>query len=181
MKTRPNLLSKKFGNTTAVANTGISGNALLVDYAGQNALARFDRDVLALPGVSQVIEAEGINDLGGAGENPHPNADDLIAGLEQMITRAREKGLTIYGATLTPAGGSAYFNHVFETKRQTVNGFIRSGAFDGYLDFDAAIRDPIDPVRIFSPFDSGDHLHPNSKGYTAMAKQYPLLKNGRRR
>jgi lysophospholipase L1-like esterase len=52
---------------------------------------------------------------------------------------------------------------------------IRSGAFDNYLDFDKAIRDPKNPSRIYPPYDSGDHVHPNSAGYAQMAKQYPRL------
>jgi lysophospholipase L1-like esterase len=174
-----NLLTQKFGGGFAVADAGISGNALLVNYAGQNALARFDRDVMALPGVTQVIVAEGINDIGVAGENPLPTAGDMIAGLQQMINRAREKGLAIYGATLTPAGGSGYYNQVFDAKRRQINSFIRSGAFDGVLDFDAAIRDPLDPARINPLYDSGDHIHPDSRGYAVMATQYQLLKGGR--
>jgi lysophospholipase L1-like esterase len=160
------LLSAKFGNVWAVADTGIGGNTLLSDYVGQSGLARFDRDVLALPGVTQVIEAEGINDL-----SLGVAAADLIAGLQQMINRTHEKRLTIYGATITPASG----NGTFESNRQTVNTVIRSGVFDGYLDFDAAIRDPKDPSRIYPPYDSGDHVHPNSAGYAQMAQKYRRL------
>ena len=47
-----------------VANQGISGNRILEDGAGQSALARLDRDVLALPGVAYLIVFEGVNDLG---------------------------------------------------------------------------------------------------------------------
>ncbi len=161
------LLAEKYGSAWGVADTGIGGNALLTDYVGQNGLARFDRDVLALPGLSVVIEAEGINDLFlGA------DSTDLIAGLQQMIDRAHEKGIAIYGATITPACGSG----TFESNRQTVNAFIRSGAFDHYVDFDAAIRDPRNPSCIDPPYDSGDHVHPNSAGYAQMAAKYPHLK-----
>jgi lysophospholipase L1-like esterase len=169
------LLTAHYGSTRAVANAGIGGNTLLTNTGNEGGLARFDRDVLALPGTVEVIEAEGINDLGEAGTNPFPSAADLIAGLKQMIDRAHEKGLVIYGATITPCGGSYYFNSVFEKKRELVNDFIRSGsAFDGYVDFDRAVRDPTQPTRLMQAFDSGDHIHPNSFGYRAMANMYPL-------
>jgi GDSL-like Lipase/Acylhydrolase family len=47
-----------------VVNMGISGNRVLGDGAGQSALARFDRDVLAVAGASVGIIFEGVNDLG---------------------------------------------------------------------------------------------------------------------
>jgi lysophospholipase L1-like esterase len=176
------LLSAHYGTTWAVANAGIGGNTLLTNSGSEGGLARFDRDVLALPGTVEVIEAEGINDLGEAGTNPFPSAADLIAGLKQMIDRAHEKGLVIYGATITPCEGSYYFNEVFEQKRQLVNNFIRSGAaFDGYVDFDRAVRDPARPTRLFVAFDSGDHIHPNSFGYLAMANMYPLNQSRRKK
>ena len=48
----------------SVLNEGIGGNRLLLDGLGPNALARFDRDVLAQAGVRTVILLEGVNDLG---------------------------------------------------------------------------------------------------------------------
>jgi lysophospholipase L1-like esterase len=37
------------------------------------------------------------------------------------------------------------------------------------IDFDKAVRDPADPLRMAAAYDSGDHLHPNDAGYRAMA------------
>src|SRR6185437_11027501 len=48
-----------------VLNQGIGGNHLLIDGLGPNALARFNRDVVAQTGVRYVIVFEGVNDLGG--------------------------------------------------------------------------------------------------------------------
>jgi lysophospholipase L1-like esterase len=48
----------------AVVNAGTGGNRLLNDGLGPNALARFDRDVLARVGVRYVLIFEGVNDLG---------------------------------------------------------------------------------------------------------------------
>src|SRR5207248_2310426 len=101
----------------AVLDAGIGGNRILHDATsnvrfGVNALARFDRDVLAQAGVKYVIVLEGINDLGHAGtsapESETVSAEDLIAGMKQMIERAHEKGLKIFGATVTPFEGTPF-------------------------------------------------------------------------
>jgi lysophospholipase L1-like esterase len=175
------LLAGQGSNAWAVADAGISGNGLLANYTGLGGLARFDSDVLAQPGTTQVIEALGIVDLALGGTNQEPSAADVIAGLQQLIDRAHDKGLTIYGATITPAGGSIWYNSAFEEKRQAVNSFVRSGAFDGVLDFDAAVADPQNPTQLQPAYDSGDHLDPNSAGYAVMAATYPLNANRRKR
>jgi lysophospholipase L1-like esterase len=137
--------------------------------AGLNALARFDRNVLDQTGVTHVIVLEGINDIVSARQNPTPTAEDIIAGHKQMIERAHTKGLKIYGATLTPFEGAAYFSKEGEAKRQAVNQWIRSShAYDAVIDFDVATRDPASPTTYLSRYDSGDHLHPNDAGYEAM-------------
>ena len=186
----PNILAdrllakrKKIG----VLDAGIGGNRILHDASsnvrfGVSALARFDSDVLAQPGVKYVILLEGINDLGHAGtsapESETVSAEDIIAGLKQMIERAHEKDLKIFGATLTPFEGTlskGYFSPEKELKRKAVNEWIRtSKAFDGVIDFDKAIRDPDHPDRMLPAYDSGDHLHPNDAGYQAMANTIDL-------
>ncbi|HVZ24320.1 MAG TPA: SGNH/GDSL hydrolase family protein [Vicinamibacterales bacterium] len=166
------------GHRFAVLNAGIAGNQVLGDGfpgAGVNALSRFERDVLALPGVSHVIVMEAINDIGLARANPTPSADDLIAGHKQLIARAHDRGLKIYGATLTPFEGAAYYSPEGEAKREAVNNWIRtSGAYDGVVDFDKVIRDPAAPTKFLPQFDSGDHLHPNDAGYKAMGDAVDL-------
>lgn len=169
-----------------VLDAGIGGNRVLFDPTnvrfGLNALARFDRDVLAQPGVKYVIVLEGINDLGHPGSSAPlsetVSADDIIAGLRQMIERAHEHGLKIFGATLTPFEGTTiqgYFSPEKEAKRKAVNEWIRTGhAFDGVIDFDKAARDPEHPDRILPANDGGDHLHPGDAGYKAMAEAIDL-------
>ena len=116
--------------------------------AGINVVARFDRDVLQQTGVTHVIVLEGINDIGNARDNPTPTAEDLIAAHKQLIERAHTRGIRIFGATLTPFEGAAYFTAAGEAKRQALNQWIRtSGAYDGVIDFDAATRDPGHPAR----------------------------------
>jgi lysophospholipase L1-like esterase len=172
----PNFLAEKLAARhlkLTVVDQGIGGNRVLHDLTGPNALARFDRDVLAQSGVGYVTVMLGINDIGrsGTGQPPQPvSADEIIAGHRQMIMRAHQLGLKIFGCTLTPYEGAAYFSSEGETKREAVNKFIRtSGTYDGVIDFDAAVRDPSHPARFLGTYDSGDHLHPNDAGYQAMA------------
>lgn len=162
----------------AVANAGIAGNRVLSNAAfnvGINALARFDHNALELSGVTHVIVLEGINDIGNARQNPTPTAVDLIAAYKQLIERAHARDIKIYGATLTPFYGAAYYTEVGEAKRQAVNQWIRtSNAYDGVIDFDKATRDPNDPKRFLAIYDGCDHLHPNDAGYKAMADSIDL-------
>jgi lysophospholipase L1-like esterase len=171
----------------AVVNAGIGGNRVLHDGAGVSALARLDRDVLAQPGVSNLIVLEGINDIGWPNikirlpqdENAPklPNfaaekvtVEEIIVGLRQIIERAHQHGIRVFGATLTPFEGADYFSEEGEVTRQAVNEWIRkSGAFDGVFDFDAAVRDPQHPSRFRDGYHSGDHLHPSAMGFKAMA------------
>jgi lysophospholipase L1-like esterase len=155
-----------------VVNQGISGNRLRLDgelsIYGPSALARLDTDVLAVPGVTDAIVLEGINDLG---QPPPATADQVIAAQRQVINRLHDAGLRVLGGTLTPAGG----NGDADAGRRAVNRWIRhSGLPDAVIDFDAALRDPAAPGHLLPAYDSGDDLHPNARGYRAMADAIPL-------
>lgn len=158
----------------AVLNAGIGGNRLLRDGLGPNALARFDRDVLAPSGVKWLIVLEGINDLGtrmGAEQHgwPYASADDIIMAYRQIITRAHAHHIRVYGATIMPYEDCFYFTKDGDAARQKVNTWIRtSGWFDGVIDFDAVMRDPKNPDHLSPAYDSGDHLHPSPIGHKAM-------------
>jgi lysophospholipase L1-like esterase len=179
----PNFLAQRFnarsGSALAVVDEGIGGNRVLnpARCCGVSALARFGRDVRAQPGARDVIVLEGINDIGfsqshGPLTAPHTDVSALaiVAGYERLVAAAHAAGLKIFGATLTPFRGARYWTPAGEIKREAVNRWIRtSGAFDGVIDFAAVVADPADPERLNAAYDSGDHLHPNSAGYRAMA------------
>ena len=168
----------------AVLNQGIGGNHLLTDGLGPNALARFDHDVIAQPGVRYVIILEGINDIGMLarnGEVPRAEHDALvhriIGAYQQMIARAHTHNIKVLGATIMPFAGSNYYHPgpASEADRQAINEWIRTpGHFDAVIDFDRITRDPAHPDRLLPAFDSGDHLHPSPAGYAAMAGSVPL-------
>lgn len=158
-----------------ILNEGISGNRLLVEGAGESAKRRFDRDVIAQPGVRWVIFADDpINDLGST--KPQPTADALIDGLKQLIERAHEKHIKFLCSTLTPYEGAKYWNLSGEAAREQINSFIRSPASgcDAIVDQDTATHDPEHPSRYLAAYDSGDHLHPNNAGLQAIANAVPL-------
>jgi lysophospholipase L1-like esterase len=175
----PSFLARRLaasgGANIAVLNQGISGNRLLRDGAGVNALARFDRDVLAQPGVKWLMILEGINDIGLSSTSDPVRSDDLIAALKQLIERAHEHGIKVIGGTLTPYEGAAYARESGEQVRMAVNQWIRSpGSFDAVVDFEAATLDPEHPKQFRPGFNNGDHLHPNDAGYEAMANAIDL-------
>ena len=164
----------------AVLNAGISGNRIWHDQIGVNALARLDDDALVQSGAEDMIVLEGINDIGfsnipNVGADQAVSADDVIAGLRQIIDRAHERGIKVFGGTLLPFEGATYWSPDAEAKQETVNNWIRTGgAFDGVIDFDAAVHDPAHPTKPLPAYDSGDHLHPNDAGYKAMADAIDL-------
>jgi lysophospholipase L1-like esterase len=169
---------KKAGMTRfAVANAGISGNRLLLTGAGPAALARFDRDVLAVPGVRYVIVLEGVNDIGSA-KNRHvapPAPEEIIGAYKQIIARAHDHGVKVFGSPILPYKGAGYWSEEGEAVRQAVNRWIRTpGHFDGVVDLDRAVADKTDPLTMGAAYDSGDHLHPKDAGYKAMAEAVDL-------
>jgi lysophospholipase L1-like esterase len=169
------LLGNKATANVAIVNQGISGNRVLSDGAGVSALARFDRDVLAQPGVQWLIVMEGINDIGLGAKDASVTADDLIAAHKQMIERAHMRGIKVIGATLTPFAGAAYYSDEGEAIRVALNDWIRTGkAYDAVIDFDAATRDADNPKQIRPAYNIRDHLHPNDAGYKAMADAFDL-------
>jgi len=176
------LNAKHSKNPMGVLDHGTGGDKVTWDAvtgpAGSNDSGqhRFDRDVIAAPGVTHVIVLLGVNDLRNA---PSDNAalvvtaDEVISGYQQMILRAHSAGIKIYGGTLVPWWQSIFtgdhWTHDKWLKHQAINNWIRtSHAFDGVVDFDKCLADPSDPKNMLPIYDSGDHLHPSDLGYVHM-------------
>jgi len=166
-----------------VVNAGIGGGRLLRDGLGPNLASRFERDVLARPGVSHAIVMIGVNDLGvqhrEKQDTPAARArllEDMRQAQRQLVARAHDAGVCVLGATISPYAASGYYQPGprNELDRLAYNDWIRrSGVFDGVIDFDAALRDPAHPERLLATYDN-DGLHPNMSGYKAMAEAVPL-------
>lgn len=187
----PDVLAERLQRTPglgplAVVNAGIAGNRVLraaVDpFVGESTLTRFDTDVLGKAGVRWVILLQGINDLTANTVLKAPEeqitTEQLVQGLRSLAARAHARGLKIAVGTLLPrggAGGSRPHTPAAEAMRLAVNAWIRSSRnFDAVFDFDAALRDPAHPDRQRPDLNSGDHTHPNSAGYRAMAAAVDL-------
>ncbi|MFC7386714.1 SGNH/GDSL hydrolase family protein [Sphaerisporangium rhizosphaerae] len=175
----PNLLNARLERGWVV-NQGLGGNRLLTDEVGLHGLARFDRDVLSVPGATHVLLHFGLNDigLGSANGDRPPSADDLTAGFAELARRARDAGLTVIGGTMGPYLGTIYpgvDTPEGQVVRRAVNDWIRtSGVFDAVVDYAHAVADPGQPDAIRPDLDSGDHLHPNDAGAQAMADAVDL-------
>jgi lysophospholipase L1-like esterase len=163
-----------------VVNAGISGNRVLRPGAGDAMLARLDADVLTRPGVKWAILLAGINDINmsiipGLPSDQATDAEGLIAGLDQLVSRLRLHGINVAGGTIMATKGLPFYSEEGERMRQAVNDWIRtSGRFDAVIDFDAATRDPADPLRLRPEIDPGDHVHPNDAGNLLMAEVIDL-------
>ncbi len=165
----------------AVVNAAGGGGRVLADGLGPSALARLDRDVLAVSGAAWLLVLAGVNDLGTAAPTAGAQrevAEDLVRGYEQLVVRARARGLRTLGATLLPFGGHVDYDDPEgqrEGSRGVVNEWVRtSGCFDAVVDLDRAARDPARPGRLRPALDGGDHLHLGPAGYAALAAAVPL-------
>ncbi|MFF0013235.1 SGNH/GDSL hydrolase family protein [Streptomyces sp. NPDC005374] len=176
----PDLLSARLNACrpgAGVLNAGITSNRITAGTdTNPSALDRLERDVLSQPGARTLILFEGINDLGGA------TAEQIIAGMKTIASRAHQRGMRVVGATITPYKGFTVggWSEETEARRQQVNAFVRHSGhvFDDYADFDRAVRDPADPQRLGEAYDSGDHLHPNDAGMKAFADSIDLTSLG---
>ena len=157
----------------AVDNMGIGGGGIFSGL-GPAGLNRFDRDVLNQSGARWLIVFIGVNDIGGG-----TSSSSLITAYTQFANKAHARGLLAYGATITPFGGNSYYTTAHEATRQTVNAWFRTNnIYDGVIDFDAVVRDPVTLTNIQSAYyfgaNAGDGLHMNPAGYQAMANSIDL-------
>jgi len=154
---------------------------------GPSGMVRFDRDVLQQAGVKYLIVGLGVNDILFPGSfipaTESVNSQSILSGYRRLIARAHRRGIRVIGTTIPPFE-HAIFRRPFydrfyapdkERVRQEVNAWIRSsGAFDGVIDFDEAVRDPGHPTQLLPSYDSGDHLHVNDAGNVAQGNAIPL-------
>ena len=179
---------------TAIIRRATSGSRILRQYdcltyesyglSGEN---RFAHEV-PTDGADTVIIQQGINDIiHPVGEDVNvfrpmsdlPTVEQLIEGLKNYIAKARSFGYKVYVGTLLPMGGWRTDAPFRQEMRHAYNEFIRTtDLIDGCIDFDKALRDPVNPDCFWPEYDSGDHLHPSPKGYKRMAMEIPakLLK-----
>lgn len=157
-------------NQVGVLNAGIGGT-----LASGAAINRYDYDVLEQSGGRYVIILYGINDIIYAGAS----SLTVINAYQSYISRAHNNNVLTYGGTLLPFNGFSGYTAAREQVRQEINDWIRStsaadSGFDAVIDFDAALRDPNNPSRLSSIYDSGDHLHPGPAGYQKMGDTIDL-------
>ena len=162
----------------AMVNAGIGGNTVIrVPPVGSvPGVERMDRDVLSLAGVTHVVLFLGTNDL-----RRNATADQVIAGLDEVVRRAKARGLTVIGTTIIPRNPvprglppELGFGAARNAERHAVNAWIRSNEdLDAVLDFDAVLKDSNDRDLITLIFDC-DGIHPNVLGYAAMARSVDL-------
>ena len=163
------LLDNEPTSQVGVLNMGIGGNCVLGGGLGPTASSRYQRDLLGQEGVKWIILFEAVNDLGGA-QNGVQTAKRIIDVYKQIIREAHEKGIYVFGGTITPFKGNSYYSADHEKGRSTINQWIRTTKMlDGVIDFDEAVRNPQDPEAMQSQFlFENDWLHLNAKGYETM-------------
>ena len=180
---RLNLDADRRGTRTvhfAVVNEGIGGNTITSENLqpppdSDPGIERLERDVFSHHGVTHVVLFMGTNDI-----RREATASQVIAGMEEIVTRAKSRELTVIGTTIIPrhnraaSGTNSGWNETKTRIRNEVNEWIRNEApFDGVIDFDHVVRDPADPDLIFPPFNCDD-IHPTPRGYYEMGKSVPL-------
>ncbi|OTA76571.1 hypothetical protein M434DRAFT_383377 [Hypoxylon sp. CO27-5] len=166
----------------AVCNQAAGGNAVLTGGLGPPLMQRYKRDLLTTAGVKYALIFEGVNDIGGASTDSGTQTrigNSLISAFKTIANDAKAAGITVFGATITPFGGSgqSYSNPTRDQTRQTVNKWILSGGDGGFsavIDFAKIVANPSNAANLAAQYDGGDHLHPNVAGYQAIADNFPL-------
>jgi lysophospholipase L1-like esterase len=163
------LLENKKTSQVGVLNMGIGGNCVLGGGLGPAGVKRYPRDLFQQEGVKWIILFEAVNDLGYS-RNGNETAQRIIDVYQQIINEAHQKGIKVFGATITPFKGNNYFSENHEQGRTTLNEWIRTTKeLDGVIDFDKAVNDPNNPQAMQKEFlFENDWLHLNAKGYETM-------------
>ena len=169
------LLANKATHQVGVLNMGIGGNCVLGGGLGPAAVNRYQRDLFGQEGVKWIILFEAVNDLGYA-RNGEQTAQRIIDVYKQIIREAHQKGIRVFGATITPFKGNNYYSDHHEKGRQIINEWIRTTKMlDGVIDFDQAVRNPQDKEAMQQQFlFENDWLHLNAQGYETMGNSIDL-------
>ena len=169
------LLQNKKTSQIGVLNMGIGGNCVLRGGLGPTGEKRYPRDLFGQEGVRWIILFEAVNDLGGSW-NGVETAQRVIDVYKRIIREAHQKGIRVFGATITPFKGNNYYSADHEKGRSTLNEWIRSTKMlDGVIDFDKAVRNPDDQEAMQREFlFENDWLHLNAKGYDVMGSAIDL-------
>ena len=164
------VLAEQLGGKVAVINLGIGGNCVIRGGLSAPASERFDRDILAQQGVTDLIIFEGVNDLSGIKDDGAETVRWLKKFYRLFAKKAKEKGMRVYGGTIMPFKNSFAYSETHEKARQEVNQWIRTAPdYDGVIDFDKATLDPQNPEALLENLQS-DWLHPNADGYKVMGE-----------
>jgi lysophospholipase L1-like esterase len=163
------LLANEPTRQVGVLNMGIGGNCVLGGGLGPTGQSRYPRDLMGQEGVRWIILFEAVNDLGSAA-NGVLTAKRIIEVYKQIIREAHQKGIYVFGGTITPFKGNNYYSADHEKGRSMMNEWIRTTKMlDGVIDFDEAVRDPSDPEAMQQEFlFENDWLHFNALGYETM-------------
>jgi len=169
------------GKEWAVVNEGIGGNTITGKNLNPPAnsppgLDRFDRDALELSGATHVVLFEGTNDI-----RRDVSAEAVIAGMQELMRRARAAKLKVYASTIIPrhnvaaVEGNSGWSSEKTVARNIVNEWIRQRAnFDAVIDFDKVVWNPENHDLIDSAYNCGDGIHPNPFGYLTMGRAIDL-------
>lgn len=166
------LLKNSLTRQVGVLNLGIGGNCVLAGGLGPTAVSRYERDILDQSGIRWAVVFIGVNDIGGVktADAAITKTKDLISAFRLMVKKAHAKNIRIYGATILPFNGNGYHNQYSESCRNAVNKWIRAkGNYDGYIDFEKAMRSPQDSTKLVSTYQN-DGLHPDAAGYKTMGE-----------
>ena len=164
------VMAEALGGKVAIINLGIGGNCVIRGGLSAPASERFDRDILAQQGVTDVIIFEGVNDIGGIKDDGAATTRMLTKFYRLFAKKCHDKGLRVYGGTIMPFKNSSFYSETHEKARQQVNQWIRTTEdYDGVIDFDKATADPQNPEAMREEWQS-DWLHPNAAGYKVMGQ-----------
>lgn len=158
----PKLLEQAGPKVTVVAHGGQCLVSRGCNYAPR-LVDTFAREVLShCP--DRIIVHIGVNDLA------HVKDSQLKHGYRLLKRLARERGVTLNIATITPTARSLamYPRGWVEPQRQRINRWIRRTYPNTYIDFAAALEGRGHAMR--AAYDGGDGLHPNAKGAAALAR-----------